>query len=152
MSTKTSLMQRLHPRRRRGRAGGAAIEFALWLPVMMTVASGIIDTSWMMSRYHQVTRAARDAARVGISVIEPEDVAPGSMVSSAAEDHAQAVLNGVGMGCPPSTCVTDATIINTGGRDYLRMDVQWEYEPLMGLLPLNTTLRSTFTMMLQQQD
>ena len=152
MRRKPGIMSRLHPHARRDRKGGAAIEFALWLPVMMTVASGIIDTSWMMSRYHQVTRAARDSARVGISIIEPEDVIPGVLVKAAAKDHAEDLLNGVGMGCVAPGCVVDATIVTQSGRDYLRVEVDWEYTPLMGLLPLNTNLHSEFMMMLQQQD
>jgi len=138
-------------RTRRQRAGGAAIEFGLWLPVIMAMLSGIVDVSWMMSRYHQVVRAARDGARVGVAIIEADDVAYGSEITAASTAHAEALLDGVGMTCD-SDCTVTSTIITDGGLDYLEVEVQYEYEPLMNMVPLETTLQSRFTMMLQQQD
>lgn len=138
------------PERRR-RRGGAAIEFGLWLPVMLTIVSGITDVSWMMSRYHQVVRAARDGARVGVSIVEDEDTSYGTKIKAAAEAHAEAILDGVGMPCD-DRCSVKADIVTNDGLDYLEVDVTYRYDPLLGMLPLQTDLNSRFVMMLQQQD
>ena len=140
-------------RTRRQRLGGAAIEFALWLPVIMTMISGIIDVSWMMSRYHQVVRAARDGARVGVAIIEDDDTTYGAEIKAAAEDHTEALMDGVGLECSTNpNCDVVADIVTEDGLDYLEVSVTYRYEPMMGILPLRTDLNSAFTMMLQQQD
>ena len=136
---------------RRKREGANAVEFGLWLPVLAVLFSGIVDVSWLMSRYHNVARAARDGARVGVAVIEDEDVTPGDEMTAAAKGHAEAILNGVGMTCD-TRCTVTATLTTKSSSDVLQVDVTYNYQPLIGLLPLGTTaMRSRFTMMVQQQ-
>ena len=137
--------------RRRERRGANAVEFGLWLPVLAILFSGIVDVSWMMSRYHNVSRAARDGARVGVAIIEDETVTPGTVITATAKSHAEAILNGVGMTCD-GRCTVTATLTTLSSNDVLEVDVTYDYQPLIGLLPLGTTaMRSRFTMMVQQQ-
>lgn len=137
---------------RRRRRGGAAIEFGLWLPVIMSMLAGIVDIGWMMHAHHNVVRAARDGARVGVAVIEGDDVVAGTEAKDVAEDHARAILDGVRMTCTDANCNVAADVIREDGVNYLRVTVGYDFEPLVKFLPLETRLQSQFVMMLQQQD
>ncbi|MFT7520000.1 MAG: Flp pilus assembly protein TadG [Kiritimatiellia bacterium] len=133
----------------RRRRGAAAIEFAMWIPVLAVLFSGIVDVSWMMSRQHNVVRAARDGARVGAVIIEDGAVTPGTDITRVAEEHAVSILNGVGMTCDGG-CKVTATYV-TSPRAMVTVHVEYDFVPLMGLIPLSTTLTTSFTMMAQQQ-
>jgi Flp pilus assembly protein TadG len=50
--------------RRRSERGAELIEFALVFPLMLLVMVGIIDFGLMFQRYHVVTNAAREGARL----------------------------------------------------------------------------------------
>jgi hypothetical protein len=134
---------------RRQRRGASALEFGLWLPVLVSGFAGMVDISWMMSEYSSVVRAARDGARVGVAVIEDEMVPPGSEMTVAAEAHASAVLAGVDMPCGTG-CTVEATY--DASTEFLTVEVIYPYEPLLGFLPLATQLRSSFTMRSQQSS
>jgi Flp pilus assembly protein TadG len=136
--------------RRRDRRGANLMEFGLWLPALATLFSGVVDVSWMMSQYHNVVRAARDGARVGVAIIEDDETTRGEVITEAAEDHANDILTGVGMACG-SGCTVDANVVAVSGTDMLVVQVTYPYEPLIGLIPLRTSMTSTFSMMLQQQ-
>lgn len=133
---------------RRQRRGGAAIEFALWLPVLAILLSGIIDIAWMVSRYHNVVRAARDGARVGAAIIEPDTETPGALVLEASRAHAEVILDGVGMPCDVGRAVTSELVEIPGSAVEVR--VNYPYRPALGLFPLPVTLTSRFAMRLQQ--
>lgn len=45
--------------------GAAAVEFALVVPILITLCFGIIDFGYLINRVSLVNNAARDAARVG---------------------------------------------------------------------------------------
>lgn len=135
---------------RRQRRGANAVEFGLWIPVLFVLFAGLVDLSWLMSRYQNVVRAARDGARVGVAIIEDDDDVPGSVMGPVAEDHAKAILDGVGMTCDTG-CTVEAKLINDGS-DMLEVRVVYPFEPLIGFLPLKTDMKSQFTMMVQQQS
>lgn len=139
------------PTRSGSSRGASALEFALWLPVILAMIAGITDISWMMHSYHNVVRSARDGARVGVSIIEDEDTVAGSEVRARAVAHAQAILEGVRMPCD-DRCDVTARIVTDSGAEFLEVQVRYDYEPLLNFLPLATTLESTFIMMLQQQS
>lgn len=132
----------------RSRRGAAATEFGLWLPILAVLISGVLDISWMMSRYHNVVRAARDGARVGASIIEPDDTVPGAIITVAAEEHAKAILDGVGMTCGAG-CTVEATLVNLPG-SAIEVVVVYPFEPLLGIFPINVDMRSSFAMRVQQ--
>lgn len=50
----------------RAERGAELIEFALVLPLLLLVLFGIIDFGLMFQRYHVVTNAAREGARVAV--------------------------------------------------------------------------------------
>ena len=79
-------------RRPAHRAGSAAVEFALWLPVMLMFVASVVDYGFYMTRRVTVARAAMEGARMGAAVFEADNVAPGSMIVPIAESRAGEVL------------------------------------------------------------
>lgn len=132
------------------RRGASVVEFALTLPVMLLVVMGIVELSLLMHRVHMVTRAARDACRLGSGVIE--GTAPtGDVIEAAAEAQALDILAAQAVDCGGG-CDVDATWFENDGWMLLRVDLQVPYEPFSGLLPmLPDSTRGTFTMLTQQQ-
>ena len=52
--------------RQSGESGAELIEFALVLPFLLLIMLGIIDFGLLFQRYHVVTNAAREGARVSV--------------------------------------------------------------------------------------
>jgi hypothetical protein len=126
------------------------VEFALTLPVMLLVVMGIVELSLLMHRVHQVTRAARDACRLGAGVLEGTDPT-GDEIELAAEDQALAILAAQAVDCGGG-CDVDATWFENDGWMLLRVDIEVPYDPFSGLLPmLPESTRGSFTMLTQQQ-
>lgn len=139
-------------RRHRDRRGAAAIEFGLWMPVLTALLTGIIDVSWYLSRYHNVVRAARDGARFAVSIVEDNNTLKGSEIESEAVEHSVFLLNGVGMPCADGCLVAGDYDPSPGGNAFIEVSVTYPYQPLIGLVPLPTTMTSTFTMLCQDQE
>jgi Flp pilus assembly protein TadG len=70
--------------------GVAAVEFALVLPILLTVTLGAIDWGYYFFIDQMVTNAAREAARAG-SLLDPAKKTSGD-VEAAAESAANAYL------------------------------------------------------------
>ena len=58
-------------RRGRGQEGTAAVEFAVILPVVMLILSGLIDFGWGFYWQHTVTNASRAGARYAVQANYP---------------------------------------------------------------------------------
>ena len=137
---------------RSDRRGASAIEFVLWLPVLLTLLSGIIDISWYMSRYHLVQRATMDGVRYGVrqAAEEAPSDTQGSKQVPAAEARAQSMLTGYGLANPN----VHAQLIPDGGGcpfDRLEMTTRAQFQPLVGFIPLPTHITATFAMMSEIQ-
>ena len=132
---------------RRSRRASAATEFAIWLPLVMVMISGVIDFSWYMSRYHNVVRIARDAARTGAATYEhPIDDAPGSRVVPAAQAHALEAFVIMNMGCEEPDCNVDVTY-REDPMKHIEVAITYRFEPLMGLYKFDGVLFSRFVML-----
>jgi len=83
--------QRSATRRQRG---AAAVEFALVLPLLLTLVMGTIDWGWFFYIDQLCTNAAREGARAG-SVMAP--TATTTQVRDAAQQASQAFLNNVNL-------------------------------------------------------
>lgn len=139
------------PRARR--RGASAIEFALVLPVLMTVFGAIVEISLYVSAMHRVSRIARDAARVGSVIIEgPEPT--GDLIIEAAEDHAWLALEAGAMDCRGS-CQVEAQweLDDESGLMVVEVFVLAEHRGLTGFMPLlaSEDVGSRFVMLSQQQ-
>lgn len=58
----------------KGQKGAAAVEFAIVLPLLMTLLFGIIEMGFVMNRWITVTHAAREGVR-RLAVGDPEPTA-----------------------------------------------------------------------------
>ncbi len=137
-----------HRLRRLRRRGSAATEFALWMPLITLLFSGMVDFSWYMSRYHNIVRVARDAARVAVSTYEnPVDDAAGSLMIPAAEAHAIKSLTMMGMPCLDCVTVTYSKV----PFKHIKVEVQYDFEPLVGFYKWDGILYSKFVMHYEYQ-
>lgn len=140
-------------RRRSPRRGAAALEFALVLPVLITLFGGIIELSLFISTFHRVNRVARDAARVGSTIIEGDEP-DGTLIVEAAEDHANLALDAAGLPCEGG-CVMEATWEEDedSGYFFITVDITYPYSGITNILPdlMEDGIRSRFSMVSQQQ-
>lgn len=131
------------------RRGSSALEFALTLPIIIAVLAGILEYGWYLFQLSNVVHALRDGTRIGVTVPSADET--GS--EARAEAHARAVMDGLGVPCTDGGgCVVNATIEPAGDISTLRMSIEVDYTPIVGLLPTPSQLRGSFTMMMQQQD
>ena len=138
------------PRPRRARAGGDAVEIALCLPILLILVGAVIDLAVFVRNIAFVSRAAREGARVGSSVMEGP--APtGALIEQAAEDQAVLLLDELGHTCGLACNVT-ANWLLVETTWFVKVEVSIPFSPAVGLvrfLPDVATAR--FTMMTQQQ-
>lgn len=127
------------------RRGGAAIEFALVLPVLLGILFAIIEYGWMFLQQSNVIAAVREGARLGVTYAT--DNSPDA--ATVATDRTNEVLTGYGM--------TGATVLATYDGDSpdetLTVTVTAPYNALIGwggLVPDNLT--ASMTMLLEIQD
>lgn len=133
--------------RRSLRRGASAIEFALTLPVMITIFSVIVEYGWYFFQQSATLGAVRDGVRYGVT-IDPSSGDP----DLEAISRSRTVLEGYGISCPTegAACVVNA-VINVDGWDSMTVDITREYTPLLGLIPTPTTVGAQMTMLLEIQ-
>jgi len=132
----------------KNRRGASALEFALTLPIVMVVLTGILEYGWFLFQLSNVVHALRDGTRIGVTVPLEDD--EGAV--PRAEAHARAVLDGLGVPCTDGGgCIVRANIAVAGDVDTMTMSIEVDYTPIVGLLPTPALLRGDFTMMMQQQ-
>ena len=130
------------------RRGASALEFALTLPIVMVVLTGILEYGWYLFQLSNVVHALRDGTRIGVTVPLEDDVGP----IARAESHARSVLDGLGVPCTDGGgCVVQATIAAAGEIQAMTVAIEVDYTPIVGLLPTPSLLRGDFTMMMQEQ-
>ena len=139
---------------RRYRTGAALIEFALWLVPIVTLLGGVIEVSRMLSLEHQVSRAARDAARVGAMVMtDPATGGPATeaVIEQAAIDHGVNVLTDSGLACAAGCSVTATWFLTQTNHYLLTVKVEYPFSPIFGLFDFGKPVVREFTMMTQFQ-
>lgn len=150
-------MRKIHRRR-----GAAMIEFALWVPILVMLVAGIVDLARYMSVQHVVVRAARDGARLGVTVTQKViSVSPRvTEAPDAATIQQTAVEHGLGI--LTESGITTGTTVNArwyrpalapaNQYCWLEVTATAPYVQMMGALPgLGNTVRHRFTMMTQAQ-
>lgn len=143
-----SLLARL----RRNRGANAAIEFALLLPVVISIFGSIIDISLFVTRAHVIQRVSRDSARVASATLEGGTTHTGVGITTAARDQAIVALAQARLPCSAGCTVTTEWRTASGTR-VIFVSIRYPYHALMGLLPLLPhEVRADFTMMTQQQS
>lgn len=113
--------------------GVAAVEFALILPIFLTILFAVMDFGWMFFQQLVITSAARAGARAG-ALAATDSEAP----SAAQEAVIQYISeNGLGTGgvsvtAPVQTGATPKTITVT---------VTMQFDPLIGVLFLPDSIQ-----------
>ena len=132
----------------RYRRGASALEFALTLPIVMVVLTGILEYGWYLFQLSNVVHALRDGTRIGVTVPLDDDDGP----VLRAENHARSVLDGLGVPCTDGGgCIVQGTIATIGDIQAMTVSIEVDYSPIVGLLPTPALLRGDFTMMMQEQ-
>jgi len=122
------------------RRGANAIEFALILPVLLMILSGIVDYGWMYMLRTAATSAARSGARVG--ALTPQDKSPDSEAADAASDSWTA------MGLPIAPQIVT---FRTGAPELMVVRVRLDVFTLIGLVGGPTQIEVTATQQMEDQ-
>ena len=119
---------------RRSRRGAAAAEFALVFPVLVAFLAGMVDASWYLTHYHQITRIAQDSVAVASHTYEnPQLHAPGSRALIAAQEHALRSFELQELPCDPAIC-TISVSRSEGALPVMTVEIRYTVEPIMGLI------------------
>ncbi len=131
--------------RLRSRRGASAIEFALTVPFLFAVFSGIMEYGMVFFSQVGVINAVRDGARIAVSVDEDD-------AESTAEARALEVLDEFGLTCAAGCSVT--ATLGTGPSGYATITVSAEvpYEVLFGLIPTPDNLTGSIVMRYESLD
>ena len=121
---------------RDGRRGAAAVEFALVLPLFMTLVMGGVDYGYFFFSEQVVANAAREGARAG-TLVDPGGQAPTTTAKSTAiataTAWAQQYLTNNGVKCPGggSGCIS-AKYITVGTSPAIEVKIQYNAQSLTG--------------------
>jgi Flp pilus assembly protein TadG len=130
----------------RTRRGSAATEFAILLPLLVMMFSGMVDLSWQLSRYQHLVRVTRDAARVAAATYEnPQYTEPGSLSIPAAEDYVTEALTLVNMPCSAGSCTIEVQRLETTPPQ-MQVSISYTVDPIVGLFPLDNEVHAQFSM------
>jgi Flp pilus assembly protein TadG len=130
--------------------GAAAVEFALVLPLFLTVLMGTVDYGYYFFSDQIVTNAAREGARAGTLLApggSPPTAGAQSLATAAAVAAASAYLANNTLGCPGggTACIT-ATYTTAAGTPAINVVIQYDSVSLTGftaiILPAHVYARS----------
>jgi Flp pilus assembly protein TadG len=134
---------------RASQRGGAAVEFALVLPLFCAIVFGTIDYGWYFYQRFSLAAAVRDGLRTGVTinqaVTSPNDCA------SVAIARAMTDLTAAGMN-PPNNTFTTSTA-GTSPNKTMTLSGTYAFTPLVHFVPLPTNaMHYQMTMMFEQQQ
>ncbi len=125
---------------RRSRRGASAIEFALCLPVVVALLTGILDWGAYLSAMHEAQSAAREGVRLGAATDQDED--PVTLAENRVADRlAEAGVKGSGV----------ATLSGLSPDQVMTVTVSGSYSPFVGLVPVPSTVNGAMTMRMEDQ-
>jgi Flp pilus assembly protein TadG len=109
--------------------GAAAVEFALVLPIFLTLVLGAIDWGWFFFIDQVVTNCAREGARAG-TLLAPPPISTAAEAEAAAKKASEAFLKRLNFA---QTGVV-ATFTTVDGSDAIQVTVTYPAGSLTGLL------------------
>lgn len=125
--------------------GAAAIEFALVLPVFLTVVFGVIEYGFVFYQQFNLAGAVRDGLRQGVTISQSVSPDP----RSTAVQKAQANLQTLGIS--PATVTLTATYSGSAPTKTMTLNATMAYVKLIGFVPTPSQLKYAMTMMLELQ-
>ncbi|MCP4809424.1 MAG: pilus assembly protein [Proteobacteria bacterium] len=131
----------------RDRRGANAIEFALVLPVFLTIVLGMMEFSWAFFIRTAVITAVSDGCRAG-AVVHPEDD-----WETEALDRMTLVLAQYNIDCEDNSVSCESFATSSGDSPEESIDCRLEvnYEPLIGYVPVPTEVASEATILFELQ-
>jgi hypothetical protein len=143
----------------RPRRGSTAIEFALWLPILLMFLSAVVDWGHHWNQRVAVARAVMEGSRTASAVYEgPTVLPPGSKISQRARERTELIMSEFGIPCPSASCTIQVNWCDTGGApcgsppfQAVQIRVQLQYQPLVGLVPTPATITENFLMATEYQ-
>lgn len=127
------------------RRGSTAVEFAFTAPVLLFMASIVVDYGWFMNRQATLIQAVRQGTRVA-SRVKQLDGPTTEAVTATTNALAQ-----YGIPCDVTACEISATLDVAGDMMVVVVDVQLDYEPIIGLVPIPDAQAFRFSMALDDQ-
>ena len=123
------------------RRGSNLVEFALILPVFLTVIFGIIEFGWFFYQHTAVINGTRDGCREGALYRANDPINPADVVA------ANTIFNNLmagGVDCAtPGRCTIDCNPVGAGDTLSLQCDVQVQYTPIIGFVPVVPSSHNT---------
>lgn len=139
------MTKRIRPRRN-GQRGGAAVEFAIVMPIFCAVVFGIIDYGWFYYQRFTVAAAIRDGLRTGVTISQSASPTPEEVAIQRAKDNMAA------SGVPYTKDMF--TTSTTGGypTKALVLSATYTFKPLVNFVPMpKSSQQYAMTMMFEQQ-
>jgi Flp pilus assembly protein TadG len=112
----------------------------LSVPVLITLASGVADWGFYLSRQVELQEVVRDAARYGVAATAP---------TTAARTHAQQGLTWMGVSSSTATITAQTSTDSTLSAQVLTLTVSLPYTAPVGLVPTPSTLTSRVIMLVE---
>lgn len=132
------------------RRGGYAIEFALSLPVFLSLWMGIIEYCWLSYQLASVNEAVAMGCRTA-SLIDPgEDELDSSAVINTATMAIGKAYATNGPGCGTG-CTITASLVNSRPQRSVQCSMNAPYPSLTGFVPAPSTLTTKAIVRLEYQ-
>ena len=141
---------------KRRQRGAQALEFALVLPVLLALLTGVVDYGYYFFQQHSVVASVRDGARYA-STLNCNDFSVGEIESNA-EARLSSALDGAGIDHLNSeidaAMSVDIAMSTAVGEDVVVMTVSADIttDSLIGLLPGPGSMGSTLVMRMEDQN
>jgi hypothetical protein len=129
--------------------GGAAVEFALILPLFLAVLFGIIDYGWYFYQRYALDAAIHDGIRYGVTFAS-------ASAWTSAKTQATTDLSATGSPINPASLtwlpiLPTSPVSGTVPYEVLTFGAQLAFKPLVGFVPLPTTVKCQMVMLLEKQ-
>ena len=129
------------------RRGGAAIEFALVLPILVALLFGIMEYGWLFLQQSNLIAAVREGTRVGVTYAKDDTPDP----TTAAEARVAEALESYGFDADSATVA--ATYEGSSPDEKLKVTASVPYAPLLGvMIAVPDNLSGEMTMLLEVQE
>lgn len=132
-------------RRRFGDGGAAAVEFALILPVLLSVVFGILEYGWIFYQQFNLASAVRNGLRQGVTISQTASPNPQETCRQKALADLQT------MGISPASVTVTATYAGSTPTRTMTLSASMNYSKLIGFVPTPARLVYAMTMMLELQ-
>jgi Flp pilus assembly protein TadG len=139
---------RASTRRRSAAGGGAAIEFALILPLFLAILFGIIDYGWYFYQRYALVAAIRDGVRYGATF---SDSSAWNSAQSQATTDLKVVgspINYLDVTWGPAT---PYSWLASPSVELVTLSGSMAFKPLIGFVPVPALVKYQLTMLLEVQ-